>query len=67
LRPGQAKKLVRLYLEKQASTVIHYCNPSYRGSKDRRVMVQGQPWAKKRRTYPKNKLKQKGMEVWLKW
>jgi hypothetical protein len=45
--------------------VVHACNPSYAEGVDRKITVRGQAQAKSVSTYLKNKLKQKGLEVWL--
>jgi hypothetical protein len=59
LRPTWAKKLARFYFKEQAR---HSSNPSLIGGRGRRIVVGGQPWAKSRRTYLKNKLKAKKVE-----
>jgi hypothetical protein len=44
--------------------VVYICNPSYLGFKGRRIVVHGP--GKNKKVYLKNKLRQKGLEVWLK-
>jgi hypothetical protein len=44
----------------------HFCNPSSLGGRDRRIVVRGKP-DKNTRPYLKNKLKQRGLGVWIKW
>jgi hypothetical protein len=44
--------------------VMHTSNPSYLGGGDRKIMVGG--CGKSEKPYLKNKLKQKGLETWLK-
>jgi hypothetical protein len=54
LRPVRAKKkLARPHLNKLIGCGGTCCNSSYIGSTDRRFAVQGQPWAKIMRFYPK--------------
>jgi hypothetical protein len=43
--------------------VAHACNPNYVGGMGRRIVALGG----NSRSYLKNKLKQKGLEVWLRW
>jgi hypothetical protein len=43
---SQGKMLIRSYLKNKLGVVDHTCNPSYVGGRDRRIMVQGWPWAK---------------------
>jgi hypothetical protein len=43
--------------------VAHICNPSYSRGRDRRVASFMSPWAKIARTYLKNKILKKRVEV----
>jgi hypothetical protein len=45
--------------------VVYACNPSYLGSRSRRIMVEA-TLGKSVRTYLKNNYKQKGLEAWFK-
>jgi hypothetical protein len=58
--------LVKNYSEilsqkEKISIMIQICNPSFAGSRGRKIAVQGQPQAKSPRPYLRNKLKCKGM------
>jgi hypothetical protein len=48
------KKLARTYLQKQPGEVVHICNPSYSGSRGRRIAVSNWP-GEKCETLPKKK------------
>jgi hypothetical protein len=47
--------------------MIHPCNSSYAGGMGRRIVVPGQQGQKAKPYLKKNNLKQKELEVWLKW
>jgi hypothetical protein len=49
------------------AVVMHAYNPTEVGVRVRRIVFRSQPQGKKRKTYLKNKLKHKGLEVCLKW
>jgi hypothetical protein len=62
-QPGN--KLVRPYLKNKPDMLVHGRGPSYSGGGGRRTVVQHQP-GQKQRPYLKNKVKVKGLGVWLK-
>jgi hypothetical protein len=47
--------------------MVHACNSSYLEGTDRRIMVGGQLMQSKHETVFENKLKTKGLGMWLKW
>jgi hypothetical protein len=40
------KKVSETVSKNKPGVVVHNCNPSYSGSRGRRIIVQGWPWAK---------------------
>jgi hypothetical protein len=46
--------------------VVHACNPSYSGGRGRRIVIPKPTQTKLRRSCLKIKLKEKGLEAWLK-
>jgi hypothetical protein len=46
--------------------MVHTSNPSCSEGGGRRIEIQRSAWAKLGRPYYKNKIKTKGLEVWLK-
>jgi hypothetical protein len=56
LEAAQAKSYQDPILKNKPGVVVHICNASYSGGRDKRILVRGQPWE---RPFLKNKLSQK--------
>jgi hypothetical protein len=59
------QKLVGIHLNQQMGMVAQSCDPSYTGDRDRKTMVQGQPWAKYK-ILSKKITRVKGLRAWTK-